>query len=85
MRSRSRRDLLGRQHRLRPFREFSHVRSIAAHGVDEIVPVGSLRDPAVIQFLRAKSVPYVVTWTFADAEMPSVGFDNSEAARRLAA
>ncbi len=67
-----------------PSREFAHVRSFAAHGVDGIMLVGSSRDAAVTDFLRVQQIPYVITWTLADARTPSVGFDNCEAARRLA-
>ena len=67
-----------------PSRELSHVQDFAAHGVDGIVLVGAQRDPAVVDFLRAREIPYVVTWVLADPDTPSVGFDNAEAARRLA-
>lgn len=66
-----------------PAREFAHVRAFAAHGVDGIMLVGAARDAAVAEFLHARRIPFVVTWTLADAPTPSVGFDNYEAARRL--
>jgi LacI family transcriptional regulator len=66
-----------------PAREFAQVRAFAAHGVDGIMLVGGARDAAVTDFLHAQKIPYVITWTLADAPTPSVGFDNHEAARRL--
>jgi LacI family transcriptional regulator len=67
-----------------PSRELAHVQDFAAHGVDGIVLVGAQRDREVLEFLRAREIPYVVTWVLADPGTPSVGFDNAEAARRLA-
>jgi LacI family transcriptional regulator len=67
-----------------PSRELPHVQDFAAHGVDGIVLVGAHRDPAVIEFLRARRIPYVATWVLADPDTPSVGFDNAAAAGRLA-
>ena len=67
-----------------PEREADHVQSLVAHGVDGIILVGAQRDPQIIEFLNARRVPYVVTWTLTHDDTPSVGFDNAEAARRLA-
>jgi LacI family transcriptional regulator len=67
-----------------PGRELAQTRSFAAHGVDGIVLVGAAREDEVAEFLKARRIPYVVTWTLAPAPTPSVGFDNGEAARRLA-
>ena len=64
-----------------PAREFAHVRAFAAHGVDGMMLVGGARDAAVTDFLHAQKIPYVITWTLAEAPTPSVGFDNHEAAR----
>src|SRR5262249_47216585 len=66
-----------------PVREFAQIRSFAAHGVDGIMLVGASRDATVKEFLRVQRIPHVVTWTLAEAETPSVGFDNYEAARRV--
>jgi LacI family transcriptional regulator len=67
-----------------PSRELAHVQDFVAHGVDGIVLVGAQRDPEVLAFLRARDIPYVVTWVLAEPGTPSVGFDNAAAARRLA-
>ena len=67
-----------------PARELDQIQSLVAHGVDGIILVGAQRDPEAIQFLKSRRVHYVVTWTLADDDTPSVGFDNAEAARRLA-
>ena len=67
-----------------PARESDQIQSLVAHGVDGIILVGAQRDPAITHFLKARHVPYVVTWSLAGDGTPSVGFDNAEAARRLA-
>jgi len=67
-----------------PEQEWEQIQSLASHGVDGIVLVGAQRDARVVEFLRSRQLPFVVTWTLADAPTPSVGFDNAEAARRLA-
>lgn len=66
-----------------PERESDHIQSLVAHGVDGLILVGARRDPELLQFLRARHVPFVVTWTLAGEDCTSVGFDNAEAARRL--
>ncbi|MGE4247693.1 MAG: substrate-binding domain-containing protein, partial [Parvibaculaceae bacterium] len=58
--------------------------ALVAHGVDGIILVGAQRDPRIVEFLNARRIPYVVTWTLTDDGTPCVGFDNAEAARRLA-
>ena len=50
-----------------PAREFAQVRAFAAHGVDGIMLVGGARDAAVTDFLHGQKIPYVITWTFAEA------------------
>jgi LacI family transcriptional regulator, galactose operon repressor len=67
-----------------PDREAGHIQSLVAHGVDGIILVGAQRDPQIIQFLNSRRVPYVVTWSLSSDDTPSVGFDNAEAARKLA-
>ncbi len=67
-----------------PEREADHIQSLVAHGVDGVILVGARRDPEIVRFLQARRVPYVVTWSLAGDGTPSVGFDNAEAARKLA-
>jgi len=67
-----------------PAQEWAHIRSLVAHGIDGIILVGARRSDEVIEYLRSRRLPYVVTWSLADKDTPSVGFDNGEAARRLA-
>ncbi|HUS53689.1 MAG TPA: LacI family DNA-binding transcriptional regulator, partial [Thermohalobaculum sp.] len=67
-----------------PARESDQIQSLVAHGVDGIILVGAQRDPDVTDFLKSRCVPYVVTWLLASDDTPCVGFDNAEAARRLA-
>jgi LacI family transcriptional regulator len=68
-----------------PAQEWAQIQSLVSHGVDGIILVGAQRDRLVADFLAARGIPFVVTWTLAGKETPSVGFDNAEAARKLAA
>lgn len=67
-----------------PAREWEQIQSLVSHGVDGLILVGAKRDPFVLDFLKSKKVPYVVTWTLSEGGIPCVGFDNAAAARRLA-
>jgi LacI family transcriptional regulator len=67
-----------------PAQEWAHIRSLIAHGIDGIILVGARRSEEVLEYLRFRRLPYVVTWSLADKDTPSVGFDNGEAARQLA-
>lgn len=67
-----------------PEREWAQIQSLVSHGIDGIILVGAQRDRMVEEFLAARRIPFVVTWTLARRSIPSVGFDNAEAARRLA-
>lgn len=67
-----------------PKQEWEQIQSLVAHGVDGIILVGAQRDDSVLEFLRSRQLPFVVTWTLAEKGTPSVGFDNAEAARKLA-
>lgn len=64
-------------------REFEKVTALVAHGVVGMVLVGAAHAPETIRLLKERHIPYVATWTLTD-EMPSVGFDNAEAAGRIA-
>ena len=66
-----------------PGRESNQIQSLLTHGVDGIILVGAQRDPEVVRLLESRRVPYVVTWTLAGDDTPSVGFDNAEAASKL--
>jgi LacI family transcriptional regulator len=67
-----------------PKQEWAHIQSLVGHGIDGIILVGAQRSEEVTDYLRSRRLPYVVTWSLADNNTPSVGFDNSEAARQLA-
>lgn len=66
-----------------PDRESKQIQSFLTHGVDGVILVGAQRDPDVVSALNSRGIPYVTTWTLADDDTPSVGFDNAEAARKL--
>ena len=63
--------------------EFAKVRTLVAHGVVGVLFVGGEHDPDALRFLDDRGIPYVFTWTLTKG-MPSVGFDNAEAASRIA-
>lgn len=63
--------------------ELEKVMALVAHGALGMMLVGAEHDPETIQFLNQRNIPFVVTWVLSK-EMPSVGFDNAEAAGRVA-
>ncbi len=66
-------------------REREQVESLVTRGVDAMLLVGQLHAPQVHELLLDKNIPYVHTWVFDGAsDHPCVGFDNREAARRIA-
>jgi LacI family transcriptional regulator len=68
-----------------PANELRQIESLVARGVDGVMLVGEARDPRVYRLLAAKSLPYVNAWIYKAASAhPCVGFDNREAACRLA-
>ena len=65
--------------------EARQVRALIARGVDGIVMVGIEHAPGLTEFLVERNVPFVNTWVFEPAsEHPCIGFDNSEAMRKMA-
>lgn len=63
--------------------EREQIRALVSHGVDGLILVGAKRSADVIEYLQARRTPFVVTWTLAQDNIPSVGFDNAAAAERL--
>jgi LacI family transcriptional regulator len=55
--------------------ELNEVKMLLRQGVDALLLVGSQHDPALLQLLAEKAVPYVNCWA---------GFDNRKAARKIA-
>lgn len=66
-----------------PEEELRQVRAMCAQGIAGMMLVGSKRQPAVYEMLRAKAIPYVNTWVL-DEVHPCVGFDNVAIGRTLA-
>lgn len=65
-------------------RELESVQALVEHGVDAMVMVGADHHPGVQALLDARRVPAVRTWTYdAASPVPTVGFDNRAAMRRL--
>ena len=61
--------------------EEEQVRALVARGADGLLLIGKQRSPSVYAFLNARSIPYVVAWTFQhDSDHTYVGFDNHAAA-----
>jgi len=70
----------------RPDLEAEQIRALVARGADALLLIGHDRDPGVYRFLEARGVPVLITWAFdANAEKPSIGFDNRRAMSALAA
>ena len=65
--------------------ELNEVKMLLRQGVDALLMVGSRHDPASLQLLAEKGVPYVNCWAWdADSSQPFIGFDNRKAARKIA-
>lgn len=65
--------------------EDEQVRTIVARGADGVLLIGYHRNDAIYDFLRKRSVPCVVAWSFDDTQkQPAVGFDNKHAMAELA-
>ncbi len=66
-------------------RERREVQALLGHGIDGLILVGSEHHPQVYGLIRQKTLPYVNIWTYdPDKEHPCIGFDNAEAAYRVA-
>lgn len=65
--------------------EESEARAMLSHGVEGVVLIGQRHERALFELLDREGVAYVSCWTYAaDAPHPCIGFDNRQAARRLA-
>jgi LacI family transcriptional regulator len=66
-------------------REREQAETLVMRGVDGMLLVGQTHAPEVHELLLDKDIPYVQTWVFDESsDHPCVGFDNREAARRIA-
>jgi LacI family transcriptional regulator len=65
--------------------ELNEVKMLLRQGVDALLLVGSQHDPALLQLLAEKAVPYVNCWAWdSNSTQPYIGFDNRKAARKIA-
>ncbi len=65
--------------------ELNEVKMLLRQGVDALLMVGSQHEPALLQLLEDKDVPYVNCWAWdSDSLQPYIGFDNRKAARKIA-
>ena len=65
--------------------ELNEVKMLLRQGVDALLLVGSQHDPALLQLLAEKAVPYVNCWAWdSNSPQPYIGFDNRKAARKIA-
>jgi LacI family transcriptional regulator len=65
--------------------ELNEVKMLLRQGVDALLMVGSQHDPALLQLLDEKRVPYVNCWAWdSESSQPYVGFNNRKAAGKIA-
>ena len=65
--------------------ELNAVKMLLRQGVDALLMVGSQHEPALLQLLEEKGLPYVNCWAWDSASsQPFIGFDNRKAARKIA-
>lgn len=75
-----------------PDKEAAQIKAIAAQGVDAVMLIGASHSAQALGFLAARRVPVLLTWTSqpeaaaaaAPGSLPCIGFDNFDAATRLA-
>lgn len=66
-------------------REREQVETLIMRGVDGMLLVGQTHAHEVHELLLDKDIPYVHIWTYSESsDHPCIGFDNREAARRVA-
>lgn len=65
--------------------EAQQIRTLVARGAEGLLLIGHKRGDDTHRFLAEREVPTVAAWVFdPDAALPSVGFDNFTAMRRMA-
>ena len=65
--------------------EVSEARAMLSHGVEGVMLIGQRHEQALFDLFDRERVAYVSCWTYSvDAPHPCIGFDNRQAARRLA-
>lgn len=65
--------------------EEEQVRTLVARGADALLLIGYDRRPALYDFLRKRSVPALVAWSYSEEHShPAIGFDNTDAMAGLA-
>jgi len=63
---------------------YRQVRALLARGVDALALLGDDFPPALFDLLRAKGIPYVITFgKHAESDHPCVGFDHARAYRMV--
>lgn len=65
-------------------KEHENIIQMVSRGVDALLLIGSSRDEGIYDLLKAKNIPYVLTWTVdPKLQHPCVGFNNRLAAKSL--
>lgn len=65
--------------------EDEQVRALVARGADALLLIGYHRSPDLYAFLRRRSVPTLVSWSFDPGQdQPAMGFDNKAGMAELA-
>ena len=66
-------------------RELFQVEKLIERGIDGLMLIGEAHDQRLYDMLEAKKLPYVNTWVYnAESPHPCVGFQNRDAAYRIA-
>ncbi|WP_342641366.1 LacI family DNA-binding transcriptional regulator [Rhodoligotrophos ferricapiens] len=66
-------------------RELESVRALIERGVDAIILVGKIHDPAVYDLIRRKRIPLLLMCVYEpDGEWPTVGWSNRAGGMRIA-
>lgn len=66
-------------------KEHQNIKQMVSLGVDALLLVGGMRDESIYRLLKAKKIPYVLTWTIDPThEHPCISFNNQEAGASIA-
>lgn len=65
--------------------EEEQVRALVARGADALLLIGFHRDPKLYEFLKSRSVPCLIAWSYDEQlKQTAIGFDNAGAMAALA-
>lgn len=65
-------------------REAEQIRALVGRGADGLLLIGAARPASTYEFLKRRAIPYVLVWSLGSTDDHFIGFDNRQAAAKLA-